>query len=1533
MKKVILILLALFCFQQNVLIAQLNSSGQKLTPGENFDQVFDRFGNKYNLDDLRIRPEAVTPKGGESLADYVVPAQLLCSSGIFNIYFEQGSGCEQNAFIDIDRRNVICQVFTDLSNFLVPADPNVKVNILVKNIENVASYPANTGILGLATSFYTVPANPGVSGILDGQVWKTINSGVDAYTNVASPLITKGTDASGAFYHGMMAFNFKNGSIVWHTDLTAATAPYTYDLYSTALHEMTHALGFASLINSAGGSNFGANYNYYSRYDLFLQDPFGNPLISPTTSCDLYEHSFNVPVSMLTPQHPLFINCLPDRTYCQDAIIFAGTIPEAVYSPNCFEPGSSLSHFEDECQYVNNQYYCMSNAAGEGSLYMTRYLKPEERSALCDLGYKVNTTYGNMLYVDNNYNYGGTQCSGLEIAGVNDGINTNGTYTWTTFTSGVVNINGIDLIGNDFNADEFECLEVVNGMGTVSVTNGNSSTSITFTAGTDNGIALLRYIPYNTMTGNKGNITYLYVSINTPNCIPTACNMIMNGGFEAGANCGQPGPSDFARIGCWQRLIETPDYLVRGCVPPSNSDKTVPTGTSISNPATDTWNGGVGNDAFMGLGFYGGTNEEAIQSRLSNPLQPGVSYTISFWAKSAASINFSGTNTLMFRSEVAGLAPLPAGSFPTTGQYLTEVEVKDDNEWNYYTLTFTYNGVAANHVLLVGNMGNTGGTDSYVFIDDFKLYPANDVARFLTNPALCQGETTIDDLSQFISPAMPAGATFSGPGVTLSGGIYSFVAPSNGKFIIYYNYTNASGCSISIPTQIYVTPSTRPNVFITSNPSPPIIGCGSSITLYGNGADTYDWYSPFSAGANIHCTGNCASIVVSPTAPGYMYVVIGTDSVGCRDTNEIYVTVDCGGGSYKMPDNVKHYTTKMIPGTSNESIMVGTIFGPTKNYVHFMKLDNAGGIVQSIEFPSTYNDERAVDLQYFINDKGDEVWYIICQARTGPTDIIKLLVVDRDGTLLAQREYTEGSGLDFYPMNGATWTDGAQENRLYICGYQPDFPLGGAMPDYNTPKHAFVMGIDINIYQPSYLDVVMSQGYDWSFPGTQDFDMATRMAVLNGSNNLWITGSMGGVAFQPWQIPNDRSATMNLVIDPMGAIISDKSFMANTYSDDGSGPLEYGIDLIQLDGGGNYILGNKGQVVPFVPGHHDNPRELYPRGNLIWWVQPVDASFSPIGPRAEFWNASTHWAAHAIPTGSHSFTVATLEKYQYANCIPLPFTPSYDNVQVNMIEVGVGGGPYNWTADPNVIYMTSSGTGNPFGAPPDPNTFYLLGDELSVIDYPPTFAARGGLSYVVNAPKYNQNTQRLNLKILTPSLNTLYVGCGNWDINDPSNCVQSYIDTPFIEDPIMQVSRALSTIPVMGISNPSMNISSPYSLAGPDYECYDINGNPTYRYIAPSNPVLLPTKTIEKEKLAIYPNPATSSFFIDIGLKEKRVYNIEIYDITGRKVFDEQLTGANQPKFEINTSAFADGTYLVKVYTDDRITISETQKVLIMKNK
>ena len=50
-------------------------------------------------------------------------------------------------------------------------------------------------------------------------------------------------------------------------------------------------------------------------------------------------------------------------------------------------------------------------------------------------------------------------------------------------------------------------------------------------------------------------------------------------------------------------------------------------------------------------------------------------------------------------------------------------------------------------------------------------------------------------------------------------------------------------------------------------------------------------------------------------------------------------------------------------------------------------------------------------------------------------------------------------------------------------------------------------------------------------------------------------------------------------------------------------------------------------------------------------------------------------------------------------------------------------------------------------------------------------------------------------------------------------------------------------------------------------------------------------------------------------------------------VISKKVKGEKRPKFEINTSNFADGTYLVKVYTDDNVTLSDTQKIIIMKNK
>ena len=217
---------------------------QEMSPNGIFDQVFDRFGNKYSLEDLKI------DTGLDS--NNVQKSALLCSSGYFDIYFEAGSGMEGSSSVEVAHRNVVCQVFSDISDFINSPLSNVgntnRVNIEVRDIGQFISSPSTSGVLGAATSYYNVPNNTtsGFGGIADNEIWKTIHSGVDSYTNVTAPISSTGT----SFYHGMMYFNFSNSGISWNTNLSLASSPTgLVDLYSVILHEVTHALGFASLID------------------------------------------------------------------------------------------------------------------------------------------------------------------------------------------------------------------------------------------------------------------------------------------------------------------------------------------------------------------------------------------------------------------------------------------------------------------------------------------------------------------------------------------------------------------------------------------------------------------------------------------------------------------------------------------------------------------------------------------------------------------------------------------------------------------------------------------------------------------------------------------------------------------------------------------------------------------------------------------------------------------------------------------------------------------------------------------------------------------------------------------------------------------------------------------------------------------------------------------------------------------------------------------------------------------------------------
>ncbi len=105
-------------------------------------------------------------------------------------------------------------------------------------------------------------------------------------------------------------------------------------------------MGFASLIDENGQSRFGAGYNYFSRYDALLRNHAETQnLITNTGACSMYNYVFNSSLST-SILHPNTNSCDTDQTACTTAIKFFGpTNTSPVYNPNCFEEGSSLSHF------------------------------------------------------------------------------------------------------------------------------------------------------------------------------------------------------------------------------------------------------------------------------------------------------------------------------------------------------------------------------------------------------------------------------------------------------------------------------------------------------------------------------------------------------------------------------------------------------------------------------------------------------------------------------------------------------------------------------------------------------------------------------------------------------------------------------------------------------------------------------------------------------------------------------------------------------------------------------------------------------------------------------------------------------------------------------------------------------------------------------------------------------------------------------------------------------------------------------------
>lgn len=595
------------------LILFVQSNAQTSLHGK-FDTLSDRFGNKFSLNQISLSNTSALGRPAPTLS---------CSSGYFEMYFAPNSLFATS----VSSRTLLCQLMSDISNFIIsPLSTNsTRVKIHCSDLPNGSN--ANAA----ATSFYSFPSGPDNpnQGIIDNQAQKTILSGVDAYSNL--PIVFTG---NGGFYHAYLQVNPNSN---WNYNATSTViASNEIDYYTIMLHEIAHALGFGSLIGANGTSLLGASNNFYSRYDKFLFDANGSALIQASNqSCPNSSLTF---VASATAVATATSGCFTNSTTCASAVQYSSASTNVkVYTPNCFELGSSLSHFEDMCAIPNSPtlgcatntnltsnndlYFVMSNQAQLGSCYQKRFLRPEEKNVLCDIGYSVNAVFGSTV-AGSNYTYSGA-CSGPGIWGLNDGLNT-GLFTFTASASAT---NAIALpisqsiTANDSpNTNSITCLEVIYSNASVALVSG----SVVITTATNyNGLVVVKYYPVSA-SGSIGGATYIFAYFFAPNCSPNSCDLVYNGGFEQNTgDCGggiafSSNPSlIIPRIDCWQEQGATsPDYYSRGCTLTVNNATVFNLGTNVLNitPTIDSHSGNPNNNAIVGqwAGYTG--NSESVLS-------------------------------------------------------------------------------------------------------------------------------------------------------------------------------------------------------------------------------------------------------------------------------------------------------------------------------------------------------------------------------------------------------------------------------------------------------------------------------------------------------------------------------------------------------------------------------------------------------------------------------------------------------------------------------------------------------------------------------------------------------------------------------------------------------------------------------------------------------------------------------------------------------------------------------------------------------
>ena len=796
--------------------AQIKPTNQSyLSPNGIFESVFDNYGNQLQLNDVAIMPKQSV------LSTTILHSSLLYTSGIFEIYYEEGSGMElPNDAIHVSRRNVINKVFLDVSDFLISplknVDNSTKIKIWIRDFDEISSLMSNQ--ISYGTSYYNVPKKTtSTAGIIDSQLWKTVNGGKDAYDNLSNIYYDETNKLK--FYHATFAFNFKLPN-QWHLGLNTNTPSNKYDLYSYALREVVHALGYNSLISENGASKLGDEFKSYSRFDTFLNNQNNQKLINNTDGCSVMEgYSFVGSVADLDG------NCNSNgnnsnNSNCGQAIRFVGAENIKLYTPNCYSSTSSFNFSNNNCNNLIATNWLTRANFGLGNTQ--RYLNNAERLMLNDLGYSTNGTFGDLTSL-NYQNYGGTTSTNT-IVGINDGFEGDGSYIF----DGNINENILitNFLNNDFVTNttnlQFECLkDITHPNTTLSATSGNVTTQITLTT-SQSGLHVLSYIPYDNVTGKRGNITYVFVNLQKAVCPITvdSCNLVVNGGFEQ--NIGTPDDlSLFENLVCsWRENGQnaTPDYFHTNAL-----DQIV--GIPLNFAGDELVNPIFGGNAYAGIHVSrlrrsNGTISritEIISGRLATPLQASTTYILSFDV-SKPEVQDNGVNAeiqALLTTTQAFLNTNTVDNVPAIANSIlldNNNMVTNTNGWTRLTFTFTTGATAGHNFVHIGGLRNPqfnvpspgANARSYYYIDNVQITEVIPTPILTLPSPICATDPVLD-LNSYLTNGV-TGGFFSINGTPIIGSTFNLSTVGVGTHTINYTIPSPIACpAIVVSGTIFVT--------------------------------------------------------------------------------------------------------------------------------------------------------------------------------------------------------------------------------------------------------------------------------------------------------------------------------------------------------------------------------------------------------------------------------------------------------------------------------------------------------------------------------------------------------------------------------------------------------------------------------------------------------------------------------------------------------------------------------------------------------